>query len=238
MTVRGANGTPILKGDDIPIYQVRGRIPKFGLFRAETVWMQLDNLDLILGRDWPEEAGLLNTLIERLGILDRPEGLIPTPRTNIEPQEDIDNDDQRQDIIDTMIRTARISVIEGWKPYQPQKYGDWKMAVLNDDQSPGVISEEGVELPEVYRALEDVFRPEKTAGLPPHRPGFDQEFNLRQFHMSEFELQVTKEKVEELEGKGFIRRSQSPVGHQLCSQKKRAHQSCVCVRVSRAKQDY
>jgi hypothetical protein len=77
------------------------------------------------------------------------------------------------------------------------------------------------EIPEEYRDLADVFSKAKADQLPPHRGSLDHSIPLEEgakpsfgpiYNLSELELQVLKEYIDEHLSKGFLRPSSSPYG--------------------------
>jgi hypothetical protein len=77
------------------------------------------------------------------------------------------------------------------------------------------------EIPEEYRDLADVFSKAKADQLPPHRGSLDHSIPLEEgakppfgpiYNLSELELQVLREYIDEHLSKGFIRPSSSPFG--------------------------
>ncbi|KKA21648.1 Transposon-encoded protein with TYA [Rasamsonia emersonii CBS 393.64] len=156
-----------------------------------------------------------------------------------DPAKDSDRDEEeQQDAINAAIRAAGITVTRMWTPFHykgryepkiPKRFEDWRIqvaAAFEEDQMskhpfPQRLIDGDVELPEIYEEFRDIFEPSRMNQPLPYRPEFAHAINLkpglsppslRQYHQSELELQITKEKTDELMRRGFIRRSQSSAG--------------------------
>ena len=103
------------------IYKIQGRIPRFGLFTAECINMPLGrSTDLVLGADWLNENGFLDDIKKRLGmsLLHDKERI---DDKELEKGEPLTDEEERQDAIDSAIRTAGINITRAWIPFQPRK---------------------------------------------------------------------------------------------------------------------
>ncbi|KAL1982820.1 hypothetical protein VTN96DRAFT_880 [Rasamsonia emersonii] len=270
--VQDISGRKIELGNSqVPVYRVRGRIPRFGIFEAEPICMPLGlSTDLVLGADWLRKNGLLDDLRTKLGITDNTSVSPEEPRDIKSPTKDSGDDDpngrieknddpigriddndlkdpakdsdrdeeEQQDAINAAIRAAGITVTRMWTPFHykgryepkiPKRFEDWRIqvaAAFEEDQMskhpfPQRLIDGDVELPEIYEEFRDIFEPSRMNQPLPYRPEFAHAINLkpglsppslRQYHQSELELQITKEKTDELMRRGFIRRSQSSAG--------------------------
>src|SRR5205814_2258812 len=88
-------------------------------------------------------------------------------------------------------------------------------------------------IPDEYRDLAEVFSKAKSEELPPHRGSLDHAIPLEKdskpvfgpiYNLSETELQVLREYIDEKLRNGFIRPSTSPFGSLACS-------SATCISV-------
>ena len=94
------------------------------------------------------------------------------------------------------------------------------------------------DIPDEYKSYEELFRDDKTAtALPQHKP-WDHEIKLQEgktptfgpiYGLSERELKVLREYIDENLKKGFIRRSESPAGHPILFVKKKDGSDRLCV---------
>ena len=94
------------------------------------------------------------------------------------------------------------------------------------------------DIPEQYKSYEELFRDDKTAtALPQHKP-WDHEIKLQEgktptfgpiYGLSERELKVLREYIDENLKKGFIRRSESPAGHPILFVPKKDSSDRLCV---------
>ncbi|KAK9249972.1 hypothetical protein V1507DRAFT_395373, partial [Lipomyces tetrasporus] len=221
--------------ENVRIYRVRGRIPAFGDFEAETIELPLGpDTDLVLGADWMGEVGLLDSIAKKLGIVTASvEGAgSKDDDRNADDKEDYED---RQEAINDMTMCASVKVDRRWTPFQPREQRsspvnfpsprqteqeDLKVelaSAMNEAQKDATPR-----IPEEYADFSDIFAGTTSADdfkLPPHRAGFDHAIELLpgktppnrpQFHQSELELAVTKKQIEAFLQKGLIRVSQSP----------------------------
>jgi transposase InsO family protein len=94
------------------------------------------------------------------------------------------------------------------------------------------------DIPEQYKSYEELFRDDKTAtALPQHKP-WDHEIKIQEgktptfgpiYGLSERELTVLREYLDENLKKGFIRRSESPAGHPILFVPKKDGSDRLCV---------
>jgi hypothetical protein len=97
-----------------------------------------------------------------------------------------------------------------------------------DIQVNSVSANPPTSVPVEYAEFADVFEPKNAQKLPPHRPGVDHEIPLVAdakpifgsiYNMSETELKLLKDYIDNMVAKGFIRPSKSPFGSPSSSSK-------------------
>jgi len=100
------------------------------------------------------------------------------------------------------------------------------------------VAPETPDIPEKYRDLAEVFSKSKSEELPPHRGSLDHAIPLEKdskpvfspiYNLSETELQVLREYIDENLRKGFIRPSTSPFGSPVLFVKKPDGSLRLCI---------
>jgi hypothetical protein len=93
-------------------------------------------------------------------------------------------------------------------------------------------------VPAEYAEFADVFEPKNAQKPPPHRPGVDHEIPLVAnakpvfgsiYNMSETEIKLLKDYIDNMVAKGFIRLSKSPFGSPVLFVKKPDGSLRLCV---------
>lgn len=93
-------------------------------------------------------------------------------------------------------------------------------------------------LPEEFHEFADVFNPQNTAQLPPSRPGYHLEINLKtdalpptsnSYLLFQDETEELRAYIEVQLVKGFIRKSSSPIGSPMFFVKSEGKENCPCV---------
>ena len=245
-TIRAIDGSTLLN-TDLKIHRITGTIPAFGPFYAQLGEMHTGDVDLVLGSDWLRANGLLDDLCKRLGIKDAkaPPKIEPLRESEIKI-----NSEYRQCLINDLTRVSTARVNYKWEPpkerkYRPlnrRKFDDWRIelaAAFHDNPDSMLFREGDFTLPTEYWEYRDVFQPENNTKLPPHREGFDHAIDIEpsaqppnrpQYRLSELELQATRDKIQELEERGLIRRSTSPCSAPiLFAEKKGTTELRMCV---------
>ena len=245
-TIRAIDGSTLLN-TDLKIHRITGTIPAFGPFYAQLGEMHTGDVDLVLGSDWLRANGLLDDLCKRLGIKDAkaPQKIEPLRESEIKI-----NSEYRQCLINDLTRVSTARVNYKWEPpkerkYRPlnrRKFDDWRIelaAAFHDNPDSMLFREGDFTLPTEYWEYRDVFQPENNTKLPPHREGFDHAIDIEpsaqppnrpQYRLSELELQATRDKIQELEERGLIRRSTSPCSAPiLFAEKKGTTELRMCV---------
>ncbi|KAK9329108.1 hypothetical protein V1520DRAFT_356293 [Lipomyces starkeyi] len=130
-------------------------------------------------------------------------------------------DEAPPEIIDSLIRSPGLRVNRSWIPFHPVGQQAGRDRILTNTRASDARTKElttlptttrDTELPDDYVDFQDVFADSNySAGLPPHREGFDHAIELipgktppnrTLYHQSEWELRITKEQIEDLLKRG------------------------------------
>ena len=124
-----------------------------------------------------------------------------------------------------------------WHSASPETVSGKSADVNPDDEDALEIEEIILRIPEEYRDFADVFSKRKADELPEHRP-YDHSIEIPSdasvpfgpvYHLSEPELKICKEYIEEHLRKGFIRPSHSSAGAPILFAKKKDGSLRFCV---------
>jgi transposase InsO family protein len=180
--------------------------------------------DIILGLPWLRKHNPKIDWVKRTLSLDCDHG---TPQSR-PAQLTMQLADEKEIAIISSTKTRQVRAVDRTDTNQPP---DHEVTVKEKNSATP-------DIPEQYKSYEELFRDDKTAtALPQHKP-WDHEIKLQEgktptfgpiYGLSERELTVLREYLDENLKKGFIRRSESPAGHPILFVAKKDGSDRLCV---------
>jgi transposase InsO family protein len=180
--------------------------------------------DIILGLPWLRKHNPKIDWVKRTLSLDCDHG---TPQSR-PAQLTMQLADEKEIAIISSTKTRQVRAVDRTDTNQPP---DHEVTVKEKNSATP-------DIPDEYKSYEELFRDDKTAtALPQHKP-WDHEIKLQEgktptfgpiYGLSERELKVLREYIDENLKKGFIRRSESPAGHPILFVKKKDGSDRLCV---------